>query len=117
VIHVDPRDKLGVTVRGSGFGSKDTMALHPREILKEKAEARRLSANRLALDWNVPSGRITDILNGKRGISADTALRLARHFGNEAPFWLNLQLLYDLEVAERTHGREIRARIRPSKAA
>ncbi len=95
----------------------DPMAIHPGEILKEEIEARRLSANRLALDLGVPSGRITDILNRKRGISADTALRLARYFGNEARFWLNLQLIYDLEIAESAHGREIRARIRPAKAA
>ena len=95
----------------------DPMAIHPGEVLKEEIEARRLSANRLALDLGVPSGRITDILNGKRGISADTALRLARYFGNEARFWLNLQLIYDLEIAESAHGREIRARIRPAKAA
>ena len=95
----------------------DPMPIHPGEVLKEEIETRGLSANRLALDLGVPSGRITDILNGKRGISADTALRLARYFGNEARFWLNLQLLYDLEVAESTHGREIRARIRPTRAA
>lgn len=95
----------------------DPMTIHPGEILKEEIEARGLSANRLALDLGVPSGRITEILNGKRGISADTALRLARYFGNEARFWLNLQLLYDLEIAESAHGREIRARIRPAKAA
>ncbi|HKX09445.1 MAG TPA: HigA family addiction module antitoxin [Stellaceae bacterium] len=93
------------------------MAIHPGEILKEEIETRGLSANRLALDLGVPSGRITDILNGKRGISADTALRLARYFANEARFWMNLQLLYDLEIAESTHGREIRARIRPTRAA
>jgi addiction module HigA family antidote len=65
---------------GSGFASKDdsTMALHPGEILKEEIQARGLSDNRSALDLGVPSGRITDILNGKRGISADMALRLAR---------------------------------------
>jgi antitoxin HigA-1 len=115
---VDPRDKPGVTLKGSGFASKDdTMAIHPGNILTEEIEARGLSANRLALDLGVPSGRITDILNGKRSISADTALRLARYFGNEARFWLNLQLLYDLDVAESERGREIRARIRPSQAA
>jgi addiction module HigA family antidote len=76
-----------------------------------------MSGNRLALELGVPSGRITDILNGKRGISADTALRLARYFGNEARFWLNLQLLHDLELAEQEHGREIASRVRPADAA
>lgn len=93
------------------------MPIHPGEILKDELEARELSANRLALELGVPSGRVTDILNGKRSISADTALRLARYFRNEARFWLNLQMLYDLEVAEKSRGREIRSRVRPSKAA
>jgi addiction module HigA family antidote len=93
------------------------MAVHPGEILKEEIAVRGLSANRLALDLGVPSGRITDILNGRRGISADTALRLARYFGNEARFWLNLQVLYDIEVAERVLGKEISSRVRPADAA
>jgi addiction module HigA family antidote len=93
------------------------MAVHPGAILADELSARAMSGNRLALELGVPSGRITDILNGKRGISADTALRLARYFGNEARFWLNLQLLYDLELAEQEHGREIASRVRPADAA
>jgi antitoxin HigA-1 len=65
----------------------------------------------LALALRVPSGRITSILNGKRAISADTALRLARHFDTSAQFWLNLQTPYDLTVAERDHGARIAAEI------
>ena len=93
------------------------MAVHPGAILADELSARAMSGNRLALELGVPSGRITDILNGKRGISADTALRLARYFGNEAQIWLNLQLLYDLELAEQEHGREIASRVRPADAA
>ena len=96
------------------------MALHPGAILADELSARAMSGNRLALELGVPSGRITDILNGKRGISADTALRLARYFGNEAQIWqiwLNLQLLYDLELAWQEHGREIASRVRPADAA
>jgi addiction module HigA family antidote len=78
---------------------------------------RDLSANRLALDLGVPSGRITDILNGRRSITADTALRLGRYFGNRAQFWLDLQSQYDIAVAEREHGREIVRRVRPADAA
>ncbi len=84
---------------------------HPGEILKDELKARGLSANRLALDLGVPSGRIVDILNGKRAITADTALRLARYFGNSAQFWMNLQTQYDLSVAEHAHGTEIAARV------
>ena len=69
---------------------------HPGRLLKRELEARRLSANRLALDLGVPSGRITDILNGRRSITADTALRLGRYFGNGPRFWLDLQSQYDL---------------------
>ena len=86
--------------------------IHPGRILKRELQARDLSANRLALAMRVPSGRITDILNGKRGISAETALRLARFFGASAAFWMNLQARYDFAVAERDFGRAIAAEIR-----
>jgi antitoxin HigA-1 len=71
------------------------------------AEARGLSAARLALGLGVPSGWITDILNGRRSITADTALRLGRYFGNRAQFWLDLQSQYNIAVVEREHGEEI----------
>ena len=69
---------------------------HPGRLLKRELEVRRLSANRLAHDLGVPSGRITDILNGRRSITADTALRLGRYFGHSPRFWLDLQSQYDL---------------------
>ncbi len=87
-------------------------AVHPGRILKEELEARGLSANKLALDLAVPANRITAIVNGERSISAETALRLARFFGNDAQFWMNLQARYDLAVAEQKHGEEIAARVR-----
>ena len=62
---------------------------HPGRLLKSELAARKLSANRLSLDIGVPSGRIIDILNGRRSITADTAVRLGRHFGNSAQFWLD----------------------------
>ena len=83
---------------------------HPGRLLKRELEARSLSANRLALDLGVPSGRITDILNGRRAISADTAVRLGRYFGNRAQFWLDLQSQYDIAVVERERGAEIARR-------
>jgi addiction module HigA family antidote len=94
-----------------------TLAVHPGRLLKHELKARQLSANRLALDLGVPSGRITDILNGRRSISADTAVRLGRYFGNRAQFWLDLQSQYDIAVIEREHGAEIARRIRPADAA
>ena len=78
---------------------------------------RRLSANRLSLDIGVPSGRITDILNGRRSITADTAVRLGRYFGNSAQFWLDLQSQYDIAMVEREKGGEIARRVRPADAA
>src|SRR4051812_9697839 len=73
---------------------------HPGHLLKRELAARRLSANRLSLDIGVPSGRITDIRNGRRSISADTAVRLGRYFGDSALFWLGLQ-----EMVEHRGGR------------
>jgi len=91
--------------------------VHPGRLLKRELEARGLSANRLALDLGVPSGRITDILNGRRGITADTAVRLGRYFGNRAQFWLDLQGQYDIALVERERGEEIARRIHPADAA
>ena len=81
--------------------------IHPGRILKREMAARGLSANKLSLALRVPSGRITQILNGKRGISAESALRFARYFGNSAQFLINLQSRYDLAVV----GQKIGARV------
>ena len=85
--------------------------IHPGRILKREITARGLSANKLALALRVPSGRITQILNGKRGISAETALRLSRYFGNSARFWMNLQTRYELAVTERKIGPKVSAEV------
>ena len=65
----------------------------------------------------MPSGRITDILNARRSITADTAVRLGRYFGNSAQFWLDLQSQYDIGMVEREKGGEITKRVRPADAA
>jgi len=91
--------------------------VHPGRLLKRELAARELSANRLSLDIGVPSGRITDILNGRRSITADTAVRFGRYFGNSAQFWLDLQSQYDIGVVEREKGAEIAKRVRPADAA
>jgi len=90
---------------------------HPGRLLRRELEARGLSANRLAIDLGVPSGRITDILNGRRAISAETAVRLGRYFGNGAQFWLDLQGQYEIALVERDKGAEIARRVRPTDAA
>jgi antitoxin HigA-1 len=94
-----------------------TPAIHPGRLLRREITARELSANRLAIHLGVPSGRITDILNGRRSISADTALRLGRYFGNSPQFWLDLQGQYDIAVAENENGADIRKRVQPADAA
>ncbi len=91
-------------------------AVHPGRILKRELEARSLSANRLALSLRLPSGRITDILNGKRGVSPETALRLGRFFGNNPRFWMTLQTNYELAVAESAIGERIAAEVTPDAA-
>jgi addiction module HigA family antidote len=80
---------------------------HPGRILRRELTARELSANALARALRVPSGRIVDILNGKRAIGAETALRLGRCFGNDPQFWLNLQAQHDLAVAMRDLGSRV----------
>ncbi len=76
--------------------------IHPGEILTEEfMKPLGLSMNRVARDLRVPVTRIEDIVHGRRSITSDTALRLARYFGSTAQFWMNLQISYDLEVAER----------------
>ena len=86
-------------------------------LLKRELKARELSANRLALDLGIRSGRITDILNGRRSVTADTAVQLGRYFGNRAQFWLDLQSQHDIAVIERKRGAEIARRVRPTNAA
>jgi addiction module HigA family antidote len=73
--------------------------------------ARGLSINKISLALRVPSGRISQILGEKRGVSAETALRLSQYFGNSAQFWMNLQTRYDLAVVERKKGAQIKAEV------
>ncbi|MDX3973347.1 HigA family addiction module antitoxin [Shinella sp.] len=91
--------------------------VHPGSILKEELEARQMSGNALALALRINSGRVSEILNGKRGVSADTALRLGRYFGNDPQFWLGLQAAYDLAVAQRTGGEKILREVLPAQTA
>ena len=83
-------------------------AVHPGEQLAEQLEALGMSAAELARRIEVPTNRITHILNGDRAITGDTALRLGHFFGTSAEFWLNLQKLYELRIAERESGADIR---------
>ena len=90
--------EMRLTWKSSVATKDETMPplAHPGRLLKRELEARSLSTNRLALALSVPSGRVTDILNGRRTITADTAVRLGRFFGNPPRFWLELQAQYDI---------------------
>ena len=83
-------------------------AIHPGEHLAEELEALGISAAELARKLDVPTNRVTQILNGTRSVTGDTALRLAHFFGTSAQFWLNLQNLYDLRLAQVKSGKGIK---------
>jgi antitoxin HigA-1 len=84
-------------------------AIHPGEHLAEELKALDMSAAELARKLDVPTNRVTQILNGTRSITGDSALRLGHFFGTSAQFWLNLQTLYDLRLAQRKSGRAIKS--------
>ena len=84
-------------------------AIHPGEHLAEELKALNMSAAELARQLDVPTNRITQILNGTRAITGDTALRLAHFFGTSPEFWLNLQSLYELRLAHEKAGKSIKA--------
>ena len=91
--------------------------VHPGEILRDELDEVGLSANALAKALGVPVNRVTMILNGQRGVSADTALRLARYFGTTPQLWLNLQKTWELRQAEIVSGREIAKCVTPRQPA
>ena len=99
--------------------NKKTMPpIHPGETLREDfMKPLGLTANRLAINLRVPAARIGEIVNRRRAITADTALRLARYFGMSPQFWTNLQANYDLEVAQDAIGHWIADEIKPHRAA
>src|SRR5512134_3826952 len=89
-------------------GSMRATAIHPGEHLAEELETLGMSAAELARKLDVPTNRVTSILNGQRAVTGDTALRLAHFFGTSAEFWLNLQNLYELRLAEAKIGKAIK---------
>ena len=90
--------------------------VHPGEILREELEELEMSANAFAEALNVPANRISAILKGQRGVTADTALRLSRYLGTTPHVWLNLQKTFELRVAELESGKEIAKCIKPRTA-
>jgi addiction module HigA family antidote len=87
--------------------------IHPGQVLKTVLEDAGLSANAVALALRIPANRLTEIINGRRSISADTALRLARYFGTSSQMWMNLQAKYDLASAEDAMAARIEAEVQP----
>jgi addiction module HigA family antidote len=97
--------------------TKTRIRTHPGEMLREEfLKPLGLSANALSLALRVPATRIGDIVNERRAVSADTALRLARYFGTTAEFWMNLQATHDLSKVEATSGSDIRRDVRQQGA-
>ncbi len=90
--------------------------VHPGEILRGELEELGLSARSFANALSVPPNRITSILNERRGVSADTALRLARYFGTSPEFWINLQSAYELRCARQEAGKKIIREVKPHAA-
>ena len=91
-------------------------AIYPGEVLRDELDELGVSANAFARALAVPANRITAILQGRRGITADTALRLARYFGTAPELWLNLQRSYDLKLARQKSGAEIERLVKPRAA-
>jgi addiction module HigA family antidote len=93
-------------------------AIHPGEILREEyLLPMNMSTHALAMELRAPASRINDIVRERRAVTPDTALRLVRHFGTTAQFWLNLQSSYDLKLAESESGKRIAQEVRPMQMA
>ncbi len=92
-------------------------AIHPGEHIADEFEALDMSASTLAKDLGIPPNRITEIIRGRRGITADTALRLGIWSRTSPEFWMNLQKNYELRLSENEHGDEIRRSVTPRHAA
>ena len=117
-----PRTSKSSTISSEvniGMASKNRLPpIHPGEILREEFLAPLgMSAHELALALRVPATRINDIVNERRGITADTALRLSRYFGTTSRFWMNMQASYELEAAEDRMGRAVMRDVLPRTAA
>jgi len=97
--------------------SKKRTPIHPGQVLKTVLEDASLSANALALALRIPANRLTEMIHGRRSLSADTALRLARYFGTSAQMWMNLQARFELESAEDALADRIEAEVQPMRKA
>jgi addiction module HigA family antidote len=97
--------------------AKKLRPIHPGQVLKTVLEDAGERANAVALALRVPANRLTEIINGRRSLSGDTALRLARYFGTSAQMWMNLQAKYDLDMAEDALADRIETEVQPMRKA
>ena len=104
-------------MKGDEMTENGMRPVHPGEVLREELKVLEMSAKAFASAIDVPGNRITAILNGQRGVTADTALRLSRYLGTTPEFWLNLQKTFELRVAETKTGKRIAQRVKPHHAA
>jgi antitoxin HigA-1 len=110
--------KSSTITEGASMTRNHMRPIHPGEILREEfLVPRGMTAHALPQAIHVPATRVNDIVNAKRGVTADTALRLARYFGNSPEFWLNLQAAHDLRAAEREAAARIEREVLPREAA
>ena len=111
------KSKSRITVKGNVAMPEKLPLLHPGEYLRSVLDDTGLSANAVALALRVPANRLTEILHGRRAISADTAMRLGRYFGTSAQMWMNLQARCDLEAAEEKLAERIELEVQPLRRA
>ena len=104
-------------VRPKRLAPKPLAPIHPGEILAEDLQDAGISLNQLTRSLRVPMNRISAIVNGERSITAGTAMRLARYFGTSSEYWMNLQIAYDLAVAERATREQVDREVLPRHAA
>ena len=98
--------------------NRQVLPVHPGEILREDLmKPLGLTVSGLARELKVPVNRLSEIVNGRRALNADAALRLSRYFGNTAEFWINLQIAYDLSVTIHSAASRIEREVRPRRAA
>lgn len=99
------------------MGRRERHPTHPGEVLAEELEVRGMTGAALARALGIPQNRVSEILNGKRSVTVDTALRLARWTGSTPEFWLNLQQRYDLITTQQRIGDEIERSVTPDRAS
>ena len=111
--HFTPEQRERIENKKVEMRTNGMRPVHPGEILRDELDELEMAPHALARALAVPPNRITAILKGQRGVTADTALRLSRYFGTTPQFWMNLQQTFELRTAEETSGAEVAATVQP----